>query len=107
MSEAQSLNNILAIRYDYSVKEYTEGVHPVSHFHFGIDNKVKLPLKTLLTPTMFGIFILKQVYYDNWQKLFAKKPVHFVGLLEKSKGLCPEVHPEYFKGFDFSEFYLV
>jgi len=105
IAEAPLLINLMALRYDYSKKEYTEGVHPVSHFHIGLDNKIKIPLRALLTPHSFSIFILKQVYYDLWKSLIATGAV--ISTFKKSKEICPPVDPEYFKGLDEYEHYLV
>ena len=56
------------IRYDYSARMYTEGVHPASHVHVGYRNQVRLGTAKCWRPMTFALFVLRQAYPDVWKE---------------------------------------
>lgn len=63
------LKNYVSIRYDYDIKEYEEVIHPISHLHIGNDNNVRIPVDKILDPLEFGIFIVRNIYKNEWRVL--------------------------------------
>lgn len=77
------LNNYVSIRYDYDVKEYKEVIHPISHLHIGNDNNLRIPIDKILEPLEFGIFIVRNIYKNEWEILLNDK-------IKKNKYIRPK-----------------
>jgi hypothetical protein len=60
---------VAPIRYDFSPDDYTEGIHPASHIHFGHANNIRVGTKKVLKPVSFCLFILRQSYPNKWIEL--------------------------------------
>lgn len=77
-----SKNNqyVCPIRYDYSIPEYKENFHPVSHLHVGFNTNIRIPISKILNPCQFVDFIVKYFYSDIWNKCFLnnKKCQNFI-----------------------------
>lgn len=56
------------IRYDYSVRDYREGLHPVSHLHIGHENNIRVSASKILEPLSFLFLVLRQCYPKTWIK---------------------------------------
>jgi hypothetical protein len=104
VAEALINSGALAIRYDFSLREYRPSVHPASHFHVGLDNHLRLPISYYITPMMFGIFILKQAYYDRWTS-FMSNP-SFRKHFESCKKQCKKLEKICFDDSDKKELYF-
>jgi hypothetical protein len=104
VAEALINSSALAIRYDFSLREYSPSVHPASHFHVGLDNHMRLPIAYYITPMMFGIFILKQVYYERWTS-FMSDP-SFRRHFENCKKQCTKLERICFNDADKKELYF-
>jgi len=104
MSEALPKKNILTIRYDYSLKEYSEKIHSVSHIHVGF-TKIKLSSAIIMTPIAFLLFLLKQLYYDDWKVLI--KDAYFLNHFNTCKNKCSKVPKKYFSENDKNELHLI
>lgn len=104
VAEARLNNSALAIRYDFSIEEYASGIHPASHFHVGLNNHFRLPIAYYLTPTMFGVFIIKQIYYEQWKQFLSN--TSFRHKFEKFKKQCMQLEHLYFNALDKKELYL-
>ena len=95
----------LPIRYDYDQKLYNPGRHPVAHFHFGIDNNIRIGTKKILKPISFLLFILRQCYPDDWTNFLTLKesPV----LLRNVRDSLGEIEGCFWTHCDNNEMYLV
>lgn len=63
------LDNYVSIRYDYDFSEYKEIIHPISHIHIGNDNNLRIPIDKILEPLEFGLFVIKNIYLNEWNSL--------------------------------------
>ncbi|MCP4112160.1 MAG: DUF2290 domain-containing protein [Desulfobacteraceae bacterium] len=104
VAEAPPNLNAVALRYDFSIREYTSGIHPVSHIHIGIGNSIRIPTNLYLTPTVFIIFVLKQIYYDTWIELLENES--FKKVFHSCKKICEQLENEYFMESDKAELFL-
>ena len=59
---------VTPIRYDYSPRLYTEGLHPASHLHLGHKSNIRVGTKKILLPISFLCFVLRQAYPMHWQR---------------------------------------
>ncbi|MCK4397850.1 MAG: DUF2290 domain-containing protein [Methanophagales archaeon] len=104
LSEAPQKDTFVLIRYDYSEREYSPGVHSVSHFHFGHSNSIRIPSSVIITPLLFTLFVLKQVYSDVWKLLIEESNFHRIYKSSKSK--CQNIRMCFFDDLDKKELYL-
>ena len=104
LSEAPKKDTFVLIRYDYSEREYSPGVHSVSHFHFGHSNSIRIPSSVIITPLLFILFVIKQVYSDLWKSLIEESNFHRIYKSSKSK--CQNIRMCFFDEFDKKELYL-
>lgn len=104
LSEAPKKDTFVLIRYDYSEREYSSGVHSVSHFHFGHSNSIRIPSSVIITPLLFILFVLKQVYSDLWKSLIEESNFHRIYKSTKSK--CQNIRICFFDDLDKNELYL-
>lgn len=63
---------VCPVRYDYSVLEYKEHIHPVAHLHIGFNNDIRIPVSKILKPCQFVDFIIKYFYKNAWDSGFLK-----------------------------------
>lgn len=107
LSESSIKQPFVIIRYDYSEKEYRCGGHSISHFHFGYGNSesIRITSSILVSPILFILYIIKQVYYDKWVKLLDKDG--FMEYYKKAKSKCKNIDDNFFKTLDKKELYLV
>lgn len=72
LSEAKPLVRNPNVRYDLSYDQYYKNdkykrfQHPLAHLHFGISENSRVPVNRILTPLLFGQFIMKTFYSDAW-----------------------------------------
>lgn len=57
---------VTPLRYEFSPKQYVEGVHPASHLHVGISNEFRFACRRILNPMSFIMLVLRQAYPDIW-----------------------------------------
>jgi len=89
---------VTPLRYDYSPDFYSSGRHPASHVHFGHENNIRVGTRKILRPLSFTLFIIRQCYPDQWDKL---KNQEGTGLLCKNISVDLEGVPkEYFQELD-------
>lgn len=93
-----------AIRYDYDEGSYNAGIHPVSHFHLGINNSTRIGIKKLIDPEAFIYFILRQLYPEYWQRIL-ENPQR-ISQISKAKSALPSIAKTYFNTLDQIELYL-
>jgi len=75
---------VTPIKYDFFPKDYVPGSHPASHFHFGVDNNIRIGCSHILQPIAFVLFIVRLVYPDIWinYKLYNKEIVNLETYLD-------------------------
>ncbi|EMJ6439734.1 MULTISPECIES: DUF2290 domain-containing protein [Bacillus cereus group] len=66
ISEGTLKNHVTNVRYDFSMTQYEELVHPVSHIHIGQNNEIRIPVSFIMTPSNFIAFILRHIYWEKW-----------------------------------------
>ncbi|WP_404462781.1 DUF2290 domain-containing protein [Providencia rettgeri] len=57
----------MPVRFDIDSTYYCEHVHPLYHFHFGIENESRIPSNRELMPLSFTAFILRTFYPKEWK----------------------------------------
>ncbi|QNQ53415.1 DUF2290 domain-containing protein [Serratia liquefaciens] len=62
----------MPVRFDVDYDYYCEHIHPLYHFHFGVENESRIPVKRLLTPLSFTAFIVRSFYPKKW-KVFSEE----------------------------------
>lgn len=95
----------LSIRYDYSEKEYKKGIHSVSHFHIGFRDSIRITCLKFISPLLFVIFIVKNVYSDKWPSLIEDDD--FLKQYKKVKDKCESIEETFFQELDKIELYLM
>ncbi|VVB89741.1 Uncharacterised protein [uncultured archaeon] len=103
-ADAHKKDFFLYVRYDYSEKEYTEGVHSVSHFHIGSGDSIRITSYISITPLLFVIFVIKNIYPKQWHSLM--KDGDFLDRYKKLKVQCEKIEKRFFKELDKYELYL-
>lgn len=93
------------IRYDYSEKEYSEGIHSCSHFHFGFVQSVSVPVDKVLSPLAFVLYIYKACYYQFWKEEISKT-ADFKDLYYGKKTKLKKVKKHVWKPTDKQELFL-
>ncbi|QZY88558.1 DUF2290 domain-containing protein [Exiguobacterium acetylicum] len=68
VSEAQLKNHVTSIRYDFSIEQGQELVHPTSHLHIGQENDVRIPMSFIMTPQTFVAFVIRHCYWIQWKE---------------------------------------
>lgn len=96
------------IRYDYDDSSYINGYHPVSHFHIGFDNNVRIGIERKLNPITFFLFVLRQHYNKKWLELVKSDyyKEKFQSSYIKHKTDNEIVNPKFWNVLDKSELYL-
>lgn len=107
-NEAEStdvfMENYVSIRYDYDLNEYKETIHPISHFHIGNDNNLRIPINKVVEPLEFGIFIIRNIYVKEWNKLV--NDMNLKDICLKSKEKLEEIGEEFFTNTERKFLYL-
>lgn len=67
LSEGELKKNVTSIRYDFSVEQRQELIHPVSHIHIGQQNEIRLPVSFIMTPKNFVAFVIRHIYWHKWR----------------------------------------
>lgn len=107
-NEAEStdifLENYVSIRYDYDLNEYEETIHPISHFHIGNDNNLRIPVDKIVEPLEFGIFIIRNIYIKEWKELV--KDISIKDICVKSKEKLEKINNDFFTNAERKFLYL-
>lgn len=93
----------LLVRYDYDPHSYLAGCHPASHLHVGFNNSSRIGIEKLLSPVTFLVFILRQIYPDEWMRLL-QNPME-LSLSEHYLSLI-DINQSFYTLNDKNEFYL-
>lgn len=102
--ECRQIEFPLLIRYDYEIKSYIEGLHPVSHLHVGFNSNIRIGIKKILSPIAFTFFLLRQ-YYPSFWKVFYEKEENKVRIMNAFKKQVM-IEERYFNEMDDLEYYL-
>lgn len=65
--------HVTPIRLDTDLNAYRATVHPATHLHLGIENHIRIAIRRTWTPQAFLIFVIRQVYPNNWETLLERK----------------------------------
>jgi len=68
LSELGINNRAVYFRYDVDSIRYTPNIHSFAHLHIGIDNDIRIPFRTILSPVSFVIFVIKHTYKAVWEE---------------------------------------
>jgi hypothetical protein len=93
------------IRYDFDGGSFRTGVHPAAHIHIGLDNPIRIGLGKQLTPLAFLLFVIRQMYPENWERLL-NNSVHRT-LPNKLHINLEKVDDKYFGEHEKSDLYLM
>lgn len=93
------------IRYDFDIRSYNAGVHPISHIHIGNNNQVRIGIHRILAPTAFVHFVLRQHYTPYWKKLLHAKG-EWLESYKKEKHSLEIVHNDYWCDIDYAELHF-
>lgn len=66
ISEVRTGRQPPLIRYENAPSQYVPSKHPCSHFHLGHHDENRWALQRTLTPSAFGLIILKHFYTHIW-----------------------------------------
>lgn len=105
IAEAESKDHFTSIRYDLDFHLYEEVKHPASHIHIGLDNDIRLPCSSILTPQSFVAFIIKHVYWEKWVKISESNESFLEEYLDTFKNM-KSLHENYFNESDRSELFI-
>ena len=95
---------ITPIRYDLDRSAYRRCAHPSAHLHIGWDNQIRIATRREFTPLAFILFVIRQVYPDNWERLFQEDKNLRLG--EKLRTDLDEVIPPHWLPEDEIQCYL-
>jgi hypothetical protein len=99
----QDLNyNSIYFRYDFNPKQYVTSSHPTSHFHFWNHKTLRIPSWKLLTPEIFILFVIKQVYIQQWNDNLG----FYIAELSRCKLQCDNLDISLFCENEKNEIYL-
>ncbi len=78
LSDSPVKDTFIPVRYDYDLNGYKQGVHPLSHLHFGYQNEVRIATEHILQPISFFLFIMRQYYPQCWKDFMTTEiaPAH-------------------------------
>jgi hypothetical protein len=96
---------ITPIRYDIDLKAYKCNIHPSAHLHFGLDNSIRLATRKILDPTAFVLFVLRQHYPLNFERLLVYSDQ--LKLSHRIRSGLPLVEADYWKPQDELQSYLI
>jgi hypothetical protein len=84
----QTLNyRSIHFRYDFSRNQYIKSIHPASHLHFWENRTFRLPSSITLTPLLFTLLVVKQMYIEEWER----NMTNILAILRKEKWKCIEL----------------
>lgn len=96
--------HITPIRYDRDFRSYRGGVHPAAHLHIGLDNNVRLGLPREMNPWSFLLFVIRQKYPANWERLLDSELANTFP--RAVRHALPPVPAEYWGNLDLCEIAL-
>lgn len=85
------------IRLDISRQQYCPYFHPFAHFHIGFYSENRWPVKRLLSPFAFVLFILNHYYVTLCKDLINKKDIDILTLYQDEVDKCPILIEEFFQ----------
>jgi hypothetical protein len=85
--------HVTPIRYDFDSKSYIAGLHPVAHLHIGFDNEIRIATRREFTPVTFILFIIRQIYPENWSELLRHAgEMKIENNIRSDLALLPDLH---------------
>lgn len=96
--------HLTPIRYDLDFGSYRPGVHPAAHLHIGLDNNIRLALPREMTPFSFLLFVLRQKYPSNWEKILQSNLCDSIA--QSVRHSLPVIADKYWQNLDLCEISL-
>lgn len=104
LSTAALKAHINPIRYDLDRRSYKSGLHPAAHIHIGLDNEIRIGLEREMTDVSFLLFVLRQRYPLNWERLIHSN--YGINLERLIRHSLPTLEAKYRESLDQREVYL-
>ncbi|MGS2744439.1 DUF2290 domain-containing protein [Halomonas sp. LS-001] len=83
LSEGSFFNiDMPCIRFDKDYNAYCKDYHPVAHLHVGFFSENRWPVKKILTPYAFFLFVLRTYYQEKWIEYKEKLDLDEIYLME-------------------------
>lgn len=93
-------------RYDLDEKGYAPLIHPYSHIHFGMNERIRLACSKVITPLKFVIFCVKNTYLEQWENSFNEYP-QFALRIKSCKDICEQLPSNRWQKEDMYELFLI
>lgn len=84
----------LPIRYDYDEKLYDPNFHYVSHLHIGHDNELRIGVDKILSPDVFVMFIIRNIYFTIWKNK-CQNDGTLLEMCSKIKNTCFKINKDF------------
>lgn len=106
LNEQELISNHTTIRYDSDLNNHYPLVHSASHIHIGHKNNIRISVNKTITPLMFILFVIKNVYYDEWKKVISKEGSYIEEILTKGLTESKTLHSDHWKDSEELELFL-
>lgn len=99
------------IRYEYSQKQYEQGIHPAAHLHIGTYGEDRWVCEKRMSPYAFCLMTAKLYFSDHWEAVTEEqhdgtRVNNFDDRYFAAKKLCVGVHADYFSAVEKSQFHF-
>lgn len=95
---------VMPVRYDIDYRGYKEGLHPLGHFHFGLNDACRMATRRILSPAAFVCFILRHFYDGAWAIHLECSDVNEIRRTVRES--IQEIGPKWFGKLDYLQHYL-
>ncbi len=85
LTEQELNTSATTIRFDTDLANYKPLIHSVAHIHIGFNNNIRIPTDKIISPLMFALFVIKQVYLLDWKRLIEEDNKDLKEYLKKAK----------------------
>ncbi|EPV5018920.1 DUF2290 domain-containing protein [Citrobacter freundii] len=97
------------IRLDQHLSQYNPINHPAHHLHIGYENESRIPVKRILNPLSFTVFIISTFYPSVWREMHDSGYINreSIGEYKNNLQIIHHVHPQYWNDeWEESRFYI-
>lgn len=106
LNEQENISNYATFRYDLDQNNYQPIIHSVSHIHVGHQNNIRIPLNKVISPLKFVLFVIKNVYYQEWKNKIETDPEYVIKTLKDARTHQTELDNTEWKDEEKLELYL-
>lgn len=85
LNEQENISNYATFRYDLDQNNYNPIIHSTSHMHIGHQNNIRIPLNKIISPLKFVLFIIKNVYYQEWKNTTENNTEYVLQILKEAR----------------------